>query len=154
MKTNKLATLLVLVALIASFSTCTKEENSTPTDDDTTTTWTITVGAFTLEDGEYIATGHELIFDSKEECQIWSRTAPSDIHSSSSHLHYNAAADVSYDATSKTFSWTEYGPEIDEASIESTCESGVNGAQKTVNDNSYYQDKPNLYLKITDVVEN
>jgi len=102
----------------------------------------------------YIATGTEFIFDSKEECQTWSRTAQADIHDSNAHLHYNAATDVSYDNSTTTFSWTEYGPEIDQASIENTCSKGSNGVTKTVNDNSYYQDKANLYLKITKVVEN
>jgi hypothetical protein len=73
---------------------------------------------------------------------------------SNTHLHYNAAGDVSYDNNSITFSWTEYGPEIDQASIENTCSNGANGVNKTVNDNSYYQDKPNRYLKIISVLEN
>ena len=149
MKKNKLSRALIIVTLMVNFLACTKEEESS-----NNTTWTITVGAFTLDNGTYTATGNELIFDSKEECQIWSRTAQGDDHNSNTHLHYNAAGDVSYDNSSITFSWTEYGPETDQVSIESTCSNGANGVNKTINDNSYYQDKPNLYLKIINVVEN
>ena len=53
-----------------------------------------------------------------------------------------------------TFSWTEYGPELDQESIEMTCGAAAVGVNKTVNNLSYYQDKPNLYLKIINVVEN
>lgn len=117
--------------------------------------YTITVGAYTQDSaGNYLFTGNELIFDSNEECQTWTRTAPADSHSSSSHLHYNSAANVSYDNSNTTFSWTEYGPELDQESIEMTCGAAAAGVNKTVNNLSYYQDKPNLYLKIIDVVEN
>lgn len=136
-----------------SFLACTKEDESV-TEENDNTSWTITVGAFSLDSGVYNAIGNEFIFDSKEECQIWSRTAQGDIHDSNSHLHYNAATDVIYDNNSTTFSWTEYGPEIDQDSIENTCSAGVNGVNKTVNNTSYYQDKPNVYLKITKVEEN
>ena len=128
--------------------------------DDTTnsinsTTYTITVGAFTMDgSGNYVATGNELIFDSHQECQTWSRTAPADAHSTTTHLHYNAAANVSFDYSTTTFNYTEYGPELDQAAIETTCEAGVNGVDKSVDNASYYQDKPNIYLKITSVVEN
>lgn len=138
--------------MISVLAACTKEEE--PTEENDNTSWTITVGAFSLNNGVYTALGNELIFDSKEECQVWSRTAQGDNHDSNSHLHYNAAADVSYDDNSTTFSWTEYGPETTQASIESTCSNGANGVSKTVDNTSYYQDKPNVYLKITSVVEN
>lgn len=149
---NKLTNSLTLAILVFSLYTCSKDDDTTSNETDTT--WTITVGAFTIDNGSYIATGNELIFDSKEECQTWSRTARADNHNPNSHLHYNAAANVSYDNNSNTFSWTEFGPELDQTSIENTCSNGTNGVNKTVNDYSYYQDKPNLYLKIVDVVEN
>ncbi|PHR33697.1 MAG: hypothetical protein COA38_04595 [Fluviicola sp.] len=144
-------TSLVAVLLVSSLA-CKKDDTST--EENNGTTWTITVGAFSLSNGVYSPLGNELIFDSAEECQTWSRTAQGDAHDANEHLHYNAAADVSYDNGTTTFSWTEYGPEIDQASIEATCSNGNNGASKTVNDTDYYQDKPNVYLKITSVVEN
>lgn len=143
----------VMIAIfVFSLFACSKDDDSTTKETDTT--WTITIGAFTLDNGTYIATGNELIFDSKEECQTWSRTAEGDSHNPNTHLHYNAAANVSYDNTSNTFAWTEFGPEVDQTSIENTCSNGTDGVNKTVNDNTYYQDKPNLYLKIVKVVEN
>jgi hypothetical protein len=160
MKENKLIRIvLMLVVLMVSFQSCTKEEEvivdeaATPDVNDASS-WTITVGAFSLSNGEYTALGNELIFDSKEECQTWSRTAQGDSHDSNPHLHYNAAAAVSYNNSTTTFTWTEYGPETDQTSIESTCSAGANGVTKTVDDNSYYQDKPNVYLKITNVEGN
>lgn len=137
---------ICIVVLALSLESCDKSDSGS---------YTITVGAYTLDgSGNYIFTGNELIFDSNEECQTWSRTAAADAHSTASHQHYNAAADVSYDNGSTTFSWTEYGPELDQQAIEATCSNGNNGVSKTVNNSSYYQDKPNLYLKITSVVEN
>jgi hypothetical protein len=113
--------------------------------------YTITVSAFSLSNGVYTALGNELVFDSKEECQTWTRTAQGDAHSSAAHLHYNAAANISYNSTDTIFSWSEFGPELDQAAIDATCSTGLNGVNKTVNTSSYYQDKPNVYLKITKV---
>lgn len=113
--------------------------------------YTITVGVFTENNGVYTATGNELIFDSKTECQTWSRTAQGDAHDANTHLHYNAATNVSYNSTDSIFSWTEFGPELDQAAIEATCAAGLNGVTKTVNASSYYQDKPSVYLKIIKV---
>jgi len=146
---NKISKALLLVIGTLSFLSCKKDGEST-----SNTTWTITVGAFTLNNGTYTATGNELVFDSNEECQTWSRTAQADNHNSNTHLHYNAAANVLFDNSSTTFSWTEFGPELSQNAIENTCSNGANGVDKTVNDNSYYQDKPNLYLKIISVTEN
>jgi len=118
-------------------------------------TYTITIGAYTLDNSaNYIATGNFLVFNSYDQCQIWSRTAGADAHFSFSHLHYNAADDVFFDNVTTTFSWKEYGPELDSAAISATCSAGVFGVNKTVNNISYYQDKPNLYLKIDTVVQN
>jgi len=139
-------TMITITLVTLCFSSCNKSD---------TTSYTITVGAYTLDSlSNYVFTGNELIFDSNEECQTWSRTAPGDSHSATSHLHYNAAANVSYDNSNTSFSWTEYGPELDQASIETTCSNANGGVNKTVNNSSYYQDKPNLFLKIISVVEN
>ncbi len=138
---------IIWIVLMALFlDSCKKQDLAT---------YTITVGAYTQDgSGNYVFTGNELIFDSNEECQTWSRTATGDSHSASSHLHFNAAANVSYDNSNVTFSWTEYGPELDQESIEITCNNATGGVNKTVTNTSYYQDKPNLYLKIISVVEN
>jgi hypothetical protein len=131
---------------------CDKNKNATViTPVITTPGFTITVGAFSESNGTYTALGNELIFDSSEECQTWSRTAQGDVHNSATHLHYNAAASISYNHTDTIFSWTEFGPELDQSAIEATCSAGLNGKSKTVNTTSYYQDKPNVYLKITRV---
>jgi hypothetical protein len=53
-----------------------------------------------------------------------------------------------------TFTWIEYGPEIDQQGIEATCNGGIGGVSKTVDNQNYFQDKPNLFLKITSVIEN
>ncbi|MDG2418921.1 MAG: hypothetical protein P8M17_08020 [Saprospiraceae bacterium] len=151
MNKNKIS-LLITTILIINLLGCSKDDSGV--EEINSTSWTITVGAFSLNNGIFTALGNELIFDSKEECQVWSRTAQGNNHNSNSHLHYNAAADVSYDNNLIIFSWTEYGPEITQASIENTCSDGVNGVSKVVNDYNYYQDKPNVYLKITNVVEN
>ena len=138
----------LIVALITSLVIATGCEK---TDSDS---YTITIGVYSKDSlGNYISTGKELIFNSYEECQTWSRTAPGDIHSPTSHLHYNAAANVSFDSKTTTFYWTEYGPELNQAAIESTCASSSAGVSKSVNNSSYYQDKPNVFLKITSVVE-
>jgi len=151
MNKNKIS-LLITTILIINLLGSSKDDSGV--EEINSTSWTITVGAFSLNNGIFTALGNELIFDSKEECQVWNRTAQGDNHNSNSHLHYNAAADVSYDNNLIIFSWTEYGPEITQASIENTCSDGVNGVSKVVNDYNYYQDKPNVYLKITNVVEN
>jgi len=149
MKTQHLLSTLTVICLlifVLCISSCNNSDSGS---------YTITVGAYTPDSlGNYIFTGKELIFDSNEECQTWSRTAPGDSHSSSSHLHYNAAANVSFDNINTTFSWTEFGPELDQESIETTCSDAIGGVNKTVTNSSYYQDKPNLYLKIISVVEN
>ena len=84
MKTQHLLSTLTIIYLaifVLSNTSCNKSNSES---------YTITVGAYTQDSiDNYIFTGNELIFDSNEECQIWSRTAPGDSHSSSSHLHYN-----------------------------------------------------------------
>ncbi|MFT5823562.1 MAG: hypothetical protein ACI8ZM_004824 [Crocinitomix sp.] len=151
MKTNILFPYLkplCIALLFITFTGCDKSESDTDT-------YTITVSAFTQDgSGDYVDSGNTLIFHSTEECQTWSRTAAGDSHSADSHLHYNAAANVDFNNNTTTFSWTEYGPELDQSAIEATCEAANDGVSKTVDDESYYQDKPTLYLKITDLVKN
>jgi len=80
-------------------------------------------------------------FDSEEECQSWSRNSPGDNHDSNTHLHFNAAADVSFVSADSSFSWTEYRTELDQASIDAICSAGSGGVGKTVNTTSYFKDK-------------
>lgn len=134
--------LLMVCGVLLGFSSCKKDKN-----------YTVTVGVFQLSNGTYTDTGNSLTFVTQDECQTWSRTAQADNHSSSEHLHYNAAINVSYDESSKTVTWTEFGPELDQASIDNTCAAAVDGVTKSVNDTDYFVDK-NIYLKITNVVEN
>lgn len=148
MRNNILLIMITCMGILICQSGCDKDTSTT--DDGS---YTITVSAFTLSNGIYSATGNDLVFDSEASCQTWSRTAMADNHSSSTHLHYNAADNVSYNATDTTFTWTEYGPELDQSAIETTCSNGSNGVTKTVNASSYYQDKPNVYLRITKVTE-
>lgn len=110
----------------------------------------ITIGIFTEDNGSYTDTGKTLVFDVTTACQTWSRTASGDAHDANSHLHFNAAADATYSSSPSSFSWTEYGPEIDQTTIDSTCGAGQNGVTKTVTSTAYYKDK-NVYLKITKV---
>lgn len=149
MAIKKLSKILILALLLVSFMNCSQDDKSA-----TILNYTITIGAFILNNGIYTATENELIFNSQQVCQTWSRTAQGDIHNSNTHLHYNAASDVSYNNNTITFSWTEYGPELDQASIEISCSNETNGVNKTVDDTNYYQDKPNLYLKIIQVQKN
>jgi len=156
MKKYNLIKTVFAVILMVSLLACNKEEpsaNETPIENDPGS-WTITVGAFSLDDGVYTDLGKELVFESQADCQTWSRTAEGDSHESGSHLHYNAATDVAYESSTSTFRWTEYGPEVDQQTIEATCAAGEDGVTKTVTETSYYKDKPNVYLKIIKVEEN
>ena len=140
---------ILLITLTTVIMSCNKEEFIHTEGDQ----YSIVVGAFKLSDGEYTATGNKLIFKSEGDCQIWTRNAQADNHSANKHLHYNAATDVVYSYKTKTFSWTEYGPELDSTAIDSTCNTGIDGVRKTVTNIGYYKDKPNVYLRITSVTE-
>lgn len=159
MKKYQIQKTLLAGLLMVSLLACKKEEEveevvETEQSSSSDSSWTITVGAYSLSNGVYTDLGNELVFDSQEECQTWSRTAQGDAHDANAHQHYNAAANVSFVSSSTTFTWTEYGPEVSQSAIETTCANGANGVTKTVNNNSYYQDKPNVYLKIKSAVEN
>lgn len=139
--------LLIIIAIIL-IGSCNKEESQNQG------TYTITVSAFSLNNGIYEYTGNDLVFQSEGDCQIWSRTAMPDLHSNSNHLHYNAASNVDYNSVDTLLIYTEYGPELDQSAIENTCATASGGVTKTVSSATYYQDKPNVYLKITEVVKN
>ncbi len=140
-------TFLTIISIIGY--SCDKNEDNN-TDSSTTT---ITVSAFTLNNGVYTNTGNILTFDSEADCQTWSRNSLDTIHGNNgAHLHFNAATNVSYNSTDTIFTYTEYGPELDQAAIDSTCAvADSSGVTKTVTASTYYQDKPNVYLKITNV---
>jgi hypothetical protein len=59
-----------------------------------------------------------------------------------------------FDNITTSFSWTEYGPELDFSAISATCAAGVLSVILTVYSSSYYHEKPNLYLKIEAVDQN
>jgi hypothetical protein len=137
--------ILFLVTTLLFFG-CEKEE-----EDDiepTTTTKTITVGVYLLNGSTYTDSNKDLIFTTGEACQSWSRTAQgSDGHSDTSHDHFNAAKNVTYDDATSTITWTEFGPETTQAAIDATCSAGTGGVTKTANKTGYSQDK-NFYLQI------
>jgi hypothetical protein len=120
---------------------------------DSDKTYTVTVGVYILNGSTYEDQNKDLIFETQEGCQSWSRTAQADNHSSTTHDHFNAATNTTYDANNETISWTEYGPELDQSAIDATCEAGVDGAVKTANKTDYIVDK-NFYLKIKSAIEN
>jgi hypothetical protein len=136
------------------FSFSGEDTASEDTNEVTDQTFTITVGVYSLSEGEYVDTGRILTFDSHEECQVWSRSATADEHSDETHDHWNAAGDVFYDEINRTFTWTEYGPELDASTVEELCINKTDGVTKTIDENTYYQDKTNLYLRITSIVSN
>ena len=148
MMIGKIDFFYLFIVVIILFGACSKEEDANEG------TFTITVSAFSLNNGIYEYTGNDLDFQSEGDCQVWSRTAMPDQHSSSNHLHYNAASNVDYNSLDTILIYTEYGPELDQNAIENTCATAVGGVTKTVSSTTYYQDKPNVYLKITEVVKN
>lgn len=128
------------------------KEEVEPTGNNSDKSYTVTIGVYVFNGSTYDDQNKDLVIDTQEACQTWSRTAQADNHSSSSHDHFNAAKNTTYDASSETISWTEYGPKLDQSSIDETCENGRNGATKTANKNDYSVDK-SFYLKIKSVVE-
>jgi hypothetical protein len=143
-------TLLVATSLFV-FTHCSKEEEENESES-TEKVYTINVGVFILNGSTYEDQNKDLIFDTQESCQSWSRTAKDSIHSLSPHDHFNAAKNTTYDLTAETIRWTEYGPELDQSSIDATCGNGNDGAAKSANKSSYTADK-NFYLKIKSVIE-
>lgn len=118
--------------------------------EDTTSTGatTVTVGVYRQEtDLSFTDTGYDLVFEVGAVCETWDRTTNvSDSFSSTTHLHYNAANDSSYDGS--TFHWTEYGPEHSLADVEATCAAGTGGVTKAVDSVNYYEDHPGVFLRI------
>ncbi|MDX8390427.1 MAG: hypothetical protein R8M38_08045 [Mariprofundaceae bacterium] len=110
----------------------------------------VTVGVFRQEaDMSYTDTGITLTFTVGVHCETWDRTTQGDDFNASPHLHYNAA-DLSF-YSDDSFGWTEFGPGHTLQEAQDTCEAGVGGVEKVVNSTSFYKDKPNVYLKITNV---
>lgn len=143
---------IITMACIILFVGCNDEdEEEEPTTSETS--YSVTVGVYILNRSTYEDQNKDLVFETQEACQSWSRTAQEDDHSTSSHDHYNSAKNTTYDVNTETITWTEFGPELDQASIDATCDNGSDGATKTANNTSYSVDK-NFYLKIKSVVEN
>jgi hypothetical protein len=132
-------------------NTAVSDTTTAPTDTATVSTKTITVGVYLLSGSTYTDSDKDLVFTTSEDCQSWSRTAQGgDGHSNSSHDHFNAAKEVTYDETTSTITWTEFGPELTQSEIDATCSAGADGAIKTANKTDYIQDK-NFYLQIKKV---
>ena len=144
----------IILACLLIFMSCSKDDDEIePTNTSTSDkSYTVTVGVYILNGNTYDDQNKDFVFDTQEACQSWSRTAQGDKHSSSSHAHFNAAKNTTYDPSTETITWTEYGPELDQISIDATCENGSNGATKTANKIEYSADKK-FYLKIKSVVE-
>ena len=148
----------LLLGFTLVFTACSKEEDNEPestenTDSTSDVSYTITVGVFILEGTTYTDQNKDLVFVTQDECQSWSRTAQSDGHDTESHDHFNAAKNTTYNADTETISWDEFGPELDQTSIDATCSTGDAGATKTANKTGYSLDK-NFYLQIKTVVKN
>ena len=131
------------------------DDTATSTDDTATSTEVqyVTVGVYTKDDqGDYIDTGKTLFFEVGVECYSWTRS--SQPHESIGNLeaveevhdHYNAGDNTSY--VDGVFTWTEYGPEHTQENIDTTCAAGVDGVEKSVTAEAYYEDHGGLYLKI------
>ncbi|MDC0369072.1 hypothetical protein OAN13_05185 [Opitutales bacterium] len=115
--------------------------------------FTITVGEYTLENGEYIYSGVDRNIMTNVHCDVFSLSADSDEHNESAHTHYYAVSNAWYDRYSKTLNWTDYGPAIDEATVEEMCQMGSGGTYKSASSESYTQDGE-IYLKIISVESN
>ncbi len=142
---------IFLLAGTLAFVGCKKDDGDTGSSADGA--YTITVGVYLLNGNTYEDQNKDLVFVTQEACQSWSRTAQGDDHDAGSHDHFNAAKNTTYNADTETITWLEYGPTTDQASIDSTCDDGSDGATKTANKTDYSADK-NFYLQIKSVVEN
>lgn len=149
---------ITFLAGLTLFTACKKEDDEMEEEPTTTQTenedksYTVTVGVFVLNGSSYEDQNKDLVFETQGACQSWSRTAQADNHSSSSHDHFNAAKNTTYDLETETITWTEFGPELDQSAIDQTCEDGSSGATKTANKTEYSEDK-NFFLQIKSVVE-
>jgi len=87
-----LTSIVLLTGIILSVGCKKDEEGVEPTDtNNSDKSYTVTVGVYVLNVSTYEDQNKDLVFDTQEACQSWSRTAQADNHSSSSHDHFNAA---------------------------------------------------------------
>ena len=121
-------------------------------DDGSGTPTALTLGVYELVDGCYVDQGIDLTFAFGVACDSWSRTTKKpDDFSDESHLHYNAADDMTYDQV--TFTWTEYGPEHSQQDIDELCASGAGGTSKEASWTGYVEEPPGsgAWLRIKEV---
>ena len=130
-----------LMMLAGLFTFCSSETTSS-----STTTATVTIGAYTQSGSDYIDTGKDIEHKVGVTYYTWTRTAQNDAHQSATHDHYNAGTNSSY--ANDTFTWTEFGPELSQSEIDTTCAGGQDGVTKSVTSTTYYEETPGLYLKI------
>ena len=63
---------------------------------------TVTVGEYTLENGEYIYIGVDRNITTNVHCDVFSLSSDSDEHNESAHTYYYAVSNAWYDRYSKT----------------------------------------------------
>ena len=114
--------------------------------------YTITLGEYILENGEYVYTGVDRTFSTDTYCQIEERVAGADEHNNGEQIHYYAVAGVWYNGHDH-LEWLEYGPSEDAASAEEMCHMATEGTHHSVNDFGYTQ-VGDVYLKITSAEAN
>jgi hypothetical protein len=76
------------------------DDDADPTS--TSKSYTVTVGVYLLNGSTYEDQNKNFVFDTQEACQSWSRTAEADTHNSSSHDHFNAAKNTTYNSSTET----------------------------------------------------
>ena len=113
----------------------------------------VTVGVFAKEkDGSYTDLGRDITFEVGVPCFTWDRTSGPHDEYTDSHPHYNASDGNTY--VDGTFTWTEFGPEHDQASVEDVCAAGMGGTEKWANWTDYYEEQHGdfdpYYLQIVD----
>jgi hypothetical protein len=115
----------------------------------------VTIGVFTQDQETYVDTGKTLYFEVGTPCYSWTRTAQAHEDNGSLeaidevHDHYNSGDNTYYENGS--FTWTEYGPEHTQETVETVCANGEDGVTKTVTSDQYYEDHGGLFLKIVSI---
>ena len=113
----------------------------------------MTVGVFALEsDGTYTDQQRDITFEVGVPCFTWDRMSMPHDDYLDSHSHFNASDINTY--VDGTFTWIEFGPEHDQASVEDQCATGMLGTEKWAKWDEDYEEQHSgqdaYYLKIVD----